>query len=235
MGTPPWPAILLAHEVFGLVDHIEDVARRFARLGYLTLVPDLYSHDPLRQGLSEWDIEQALRLGRAPDLDAALEELPAERRDGARRAIAWRGQRNQSTYLADLQAVLEFLRTSPTVRADAIAAVGFCMGGGLVGELAAAGAPLAAAVIYYGPPPPLAQVAAVRCPVLGHYGGADPPITSRVPEFEAAMRSHGKAFTAHIYDRAPHAFNNDTRPSFDPPVARLAWRRTRDFLRRALR
>ncbi len=37
------PGIVVIHEAFGLVEHIRDVARRFANIGYDALAPDLYA------------------------------------------------------------------------------------------------------------------------------------------------------------------------------------------------
>ena len=78
-GGQPWPAIIVIQEVFGLEPHIEDIARRFAREGYLALAPDLYCHDAVRATLTVHDIEQALALARAPDVEAAIRDLSAER------------------------------------------------------------------------------------------------------------------------------------------------------------
>jgi carboxymethylenebutenolidase len=41
-GNGPWPGVLVVQEWWGLNSHIRDVAARFARLGFLTLAPDLY-------------------------------------------------------------------------------------------------------------------------------------------------------------------------------------------------
>ena len=234
-GGQPWPALIVIQEVFGLEPHIEDLARRFAREGYLALAPDLYCHDAVRATLTVQDIERALALARAPDLEAAIRELPADRQEGARRAANWRNERDASTYVPDLRAAVDYLKGRSDVRADAIGAIGYCMGGGLSGQLATSGADIAAAVINYGGIPPLEQVPNVRCVVQGHYGGADVGITSRVPELEAAMKAHGKSFTAYVYDGAPHAFFNDTRPSYTPEAAKLTWERTLDFFERHVR
>lgn len=231
----PWPAILVIQEVFGLVPHIEDVARRFAGEGYLALAPDLYCHDPLRASLALEDIEQSMIVARATDVEAAIAQLPAGQQDGVRRAVRWRNERDSSTYVPDLQAAVVYLKSRADVRGDAIGAVGYCMGGGLSGQLATSGADIAAAVINYGPIPPLDQIPNVRCVVQGHYGGADVGITSRVPELEAAMKAHGKDFTAYVYEGAPHAFFNDLRPSYTPDAAKLTWERTLDFFDRNVR
>src|ERR1700730_15035175 len=37
------PGIIVIHEAFGLVEHIRDLARRFANIGYNALAPDLYT------------------------------------------------------------------------------------------------------------------------------------------------------------------------------------------------
>lgn len=231
----PWPALIVIQEVFGLVAHIEDLAGRFAREGYLALAPDLYCHDPLRPTLTLQDIEQSMVVARAPDVDAAIRELPTDRQAGVRRAVDWRNKRDSSTYVPDLRAAIDYLKKRSDVRPDAIGAIGYCMGGGLSGQLATSGADIAAAVINYGGIPPLDEVPNVRCVVQGHYGGTDVGITSRVPELEAAMKAHGKSFTAYVYDGAPHAFFNDTRPSFHPEASKLTWERTLDFFDRHVR
>jgi len=228
----PWPAIIVIQEVFGLVDHIEDVARRFAAEGYLALAPDLYTHDTVRPTLEDEDIVVAFPYRGQAD---KLAELPPGKRESIGRALEWLTKRNLSTYVPDLIAGVNYLRTRSDVRPAAIGAVGFCMGGGLVGQLVASGADIAAGVIFYGPPPPLDKVGNVRCPVQGHYGGEDPGITNNVPAFEEAMRAAGKDFAAFVYEGAPHAFNNDQRPSFHGEAAKVAWGRTLEFFQEHLK
>ena len=38
-----YPGIVVIHEAFGLVEHIRDIARRFANIGYNAIAPDLYT------------------------------------------------------------------------------------------------------------------------------------------------------------------------------------------------
>ena len=40
-----YPGIVVIHEAFGLADHICDLARRFANIGYNAIAPDLYWRD----------------------------------------------------------------------------------------------------------------------------------------------------------------------------------------------
>src|SRR5262245_32321000 len=42
----PFPTVLVVQEVFGVHEHIKDICRRFAKLGYLAVAPELYA----RQG-----------------------------------------------------------------------------------------------------------------------------------------------------------------------------------------
>jgi carboxymethylenebutenolidase len=231
---PPWPAVIVVQEVHGLTPHIEDLALRFADQGYLALAPNLYCHDTGFDAFNSEDLEQAMRLGREVD-EAAFQQLPADRREGVRKAVVWRNTRSQATYLPDLLEAVDYLKGRRDVRADAIGAVGYCMGGGLVGRMATAGADLAAGVINYGHLPPLEEVPNVRGALQGHYGGKDEGITSHVPELAEAMKRHGKDYSYYVYEGAPHAFFNDTRPSYHPEAAKLTWERTLDFFARHLK
>jgi carboxymethylenebutenolidase len=43
VGTGPWPAVVVLHEIFGLTDDIRQQADRLAAAGYLAVAPDLYT------------------------------------------------------------------------------------------------------------------------------------------------------------------------------------------------
>jgi len=104
------------------------------------------------------------------------------------------------------------------------------MGGALAALLAAEEPALSAAVIFYGASPPAERAAAIACPVLGLYGGDDPRITAGVPDFAEAMWRAGRRFEHRVYPATPHAFFNDTRPTYRAEAARDAWARTLAFL-----
>jgi carboxymethylenebutenolidase len=233
-GDGPWPGLIVIQEVFGLESHIEDVVRRFAAEGYLSVAPDLYCHDERFRDIVHEALPPALGLRRAPDPEAALQAMPEGQRENVRAAWQWLTNRDASTYIPDLQAALAFLKGRSDCTGT-VGAIGFCMGGGLSGGLAAAGADLGAAVIYYGPIPSADAVPSIKCPVQGHYGGEDPGITGTVPQLQAAMAANGKDFTAYVYEGAPHAFNNDTRPSYHAEASKLAWQRTTEFLAKHLK
>lgn len=116
-----------------------------------------------------------------------------------------------------------------------VAAVGFCWGGGKVGELAVAEPSLAAGAVYYGSQPKVDQVANIKAPLLLNYAGLDERINAGIPAFEKALKDNGKFYELHMYDGANHAFNNDTNAArYNKDAAELAWSRTVEFLRKNL-
>ena len=115
-----------------------------------------------------------------------------------------------------------------------LATLGWCFGGGwsLNASLAA---PSDATVIYYGRVNKSAgELAKLKGPVLGHFGTLDKFIDKpMVSGFEREMKAAGKAHRVHWYD-ADHAFANPTTARYDEADAKLAWRRTLDFLNRQI-
>jgi len=233
------PAVVLIQEIWGVDEHIQDLTERLAGAGYLVLAPELYSLGGGRPA--------ALEPPRVAAVKAFLDTIPpASWWDAAERAAALSAlPADESEPLAATFAALFFRRDPASLvgalrdavtflRADAgctgrIGSVGFCMGGGLSAQLACAEPALAAAVIFYGASPAADDLADLRCPVLGFYGGEDPRITATVPDLAAAMEAAGKCYEWHVYAGAPHAFFNDTRRSYDVGAARDAWARLLGF------
>ncbi len=116
-----------------------------------------------------------------------------------------------------------------------VGAVGFCWGGGAVGNLAVAEPGLGAGVVYYGSQPKAEGVAAITAPLLLNYAGLDERINAGIPAFEAALKAAGKSYELHIYANVNHAFNNDTNAArYDKAAADLAWERTIGFFKKSL-
>jgi carboxymethylenebutenolidase len=111
-----------------------------------------------------------------------------------------------------------------------VGAVGFCYGGGVCNALAVAFPEMAAAVPFYGRQPAAAQVPAIQAPLLLHYAELDTNINKGWPDYEAALKAHGKRYEAYIYPGVNHGFHNDTTPRYDAAAAELAWSRTLEFL-----
>jgi carboxymethylenebutenolidase len=117
--------------------------------------------------------------------------------------------------------------------ADGVGVVGFCMGGSLTWLLAHEDDRLQAAVPFYGS----ADVEGkdLKCALMAHFGGADQSIPpEKVESLTRHLELQRFAHEVFVYEGAPHAFFNETRPSYREEAARLAWERTLGFLRNEL-
>jgi len=166
----------------------------------------------------------------APDLLSSAGGTPADE-DKARELVAGL---DPAATLARLVAAVTYLASHPE-STGRVGAVGFCWGGGMVNQLAAAGSALRAGVAYYGRQLPVAEVPRIHAPLLLHYAEHDERINAGIAEYEAALKAAGKPYELHTYPGAQHAFNNDTNAArYDAAAARLAWERTLAFLKRHL-
>jgi carboxymethylenebutenolidase len=114
-----------------------------------------------------------------------------------------------------------------------VGSIGWCFGGALSLRTAIMlPEELDAAVIYYGrlvTDP--AQLAPLRMPILGIFGGQDRGIpVESVLEFETMLQTLGKTAEIVVYEDADHAFANPSGTRYEPEAAADAWRRTLEFL-----
>jgi carboxymethylenebutenolidase len=137
--------------------------------------------------------------------------------------------------LANALKTVAYLNDRPDVIAGRIGAVGFCWGGALVGQIAAAGAELRGGVVFYGLAPPLEKVPSVRMPLQIHLAGLDERVNASQGPFESALKAEGKPVATFVYPGVNHAFHNDTAgPRYDAAAAGLAWTRTLAFFKETL-
>lgn len=136
----------------------------------------------------------------------------------------------------DLSGAVDFLLAHDAVTSATVGAVGFCMGGAFVLQLAAnEGARVSAAVPFYGVGAAIPETyTAVRAAVQGHYGEQDdfyPADAARAQE--AQIRSESGATVEFFYYPAGHAFHNDQDllGTYDEQSATTAWSRTVAFLK----
>lgn len=136
--------------------------------------------------------------------------------------------------VADLHSGIEELQRR--VPDHKIAAVGFCMGGGLVWRLLASGAPqLAAAVPFYGPVPDNPDFAGSKSvAVLAIYAARDDRVNASMDAAKAALEAAGVVNEVVVEPDAEHAFFNDTGPRYNAAAAADAWRRVQDWFARYL-
>lgn len=140
--------------------------------------------------------------------------------------------------IKDIQGAVDYLIAQSFVVPKLAGVVGFCMGGGLAGEMAFAGQNIGAVVIFYGARGLLTDEMAeqVSAPILGIYGEKDGSIPlETVHSNEQKLKAHGKTVKFVIYRDAPHAFFNDERPSYRKEAAEDAWRRAIGWFREYLK
>lgn len=221
-ATGKHPVVMVIIEAFGLNRHIEDVAERFARQGYVSIAPDFYYREGARA-------------------TAAYADLA-----GARRLM---GSIVDGKYIEDARRVLDFLKKQDYALVGRLGTVGFCMGGRL-SFLTACQMPddVKACAVFYGgrivtrdrtasaPVPPVEMTPALKSPVLGFFGDLDAGIPlDDVKELEVALKKAGKSGEFHVYQGAPHGFFCDERGTFRPEAARDAWQRTLGFFQQHLK
>jgi carboxymethylenebutenolidase len=209
--------LVVIHEIWGLQDHIIDVAERFAGEGYLVVAPDLLSHVGLRPDVGA----ELLRLRTSADPGEQTRVQPMLRE----RMAPIQAPEYASWAVQALRHTLDYLAAQPGV--DRVGVVGYCFGGSYSFALAAADDRISVAVPFYGSPPEQTDVAAIHCPVLAFYGDQDQRLMDSLPAVTGAMSAAGVDFTAKVYPGVGHAFFNDANPhSYDATAAEDAWQRT---------
>jgi carboxymethylenebutenolidase len=130
---------------------------------------------------------------------------------------------------------LSYLRTLENSN-QKTACIGFCWGGGVVNDLAAADPALTLGVPYYGRQIDATLVPKIKAKLMLHYAGLDERINAGIPAYENALKSNQIDYQLFIYEGAQHAFNNDSSPArYQKEPADLAWNRTINFFKKHLK
>jgi carboxymethylenebutenolidase len=204
------PIIIVISEIFGVHEHIADITRRFAKLGYLAIAPEKFirAGDPNSYGTVA-EIQKNI-VAKTSDAQV-LNDLQA--------TLVWAGKNG-----GDLKRV---------------GVTGFCWGGRIT-WLAATLPQVRAGVAWYGrlvgektegnPRHPVDIAADLKAPVLGLYGGADTGISlESVEQMRTALANAApknpaaKASRFEIYPDAPHAFHADYRATYREGPAKDGW------------
>lgn len=209
----PAAAVIVLQEAFGVNDHIQDVARRLAAQGYLTIAPDLFH----RSGKGTVDYT---------DFDTAMGLI---------------GDLGPEQINADVGAVLTHLAGEDAIGADRTAIIGFCFGG-RAAFTAATEFPVASTVVFYGPgiasgPHTVVdRTGQVNGRILMFVGDADPTIPDEDRlAIESAAEKAGVDLRSVVVAGAGHAFHCDARPdAYVADAARQAWSDTTEFLSQTL-
>jgi carboxymethylenebutenolidase len=208
-----FPVVLVVQEIFGVHEHIKDICRRFAKLGYLAVAPELYA----RQG----------DVSRMTDIQQVIREVVARVPD--------------AQVMGDLDASAQWAGTDGG-NVQRLSITGFCWGGRIVWMYSAHNPNVKAGVAWYGPlvrpatelapRNPIDIAAQLHAPVLGLYGAADPGIPNdTVERMRAALRAANKPSEIVLYPDTPHGFHADYRASFRAEQARDGWTRLQAWFR----
>ena len=211
-GGKELPLLLVVQEIFGVHEHIRDVCRRLAKLGYMAVAPELY----VRQG----DVS---KLTDMKEIFAIVEKVPDKQ------------------VMLDLDDTMSWARKNGA-NATQLGITGFCWGGRIVWLYCAHNPMVAAGVAWYGrlegqaselrPTYPIDVAPTLKVPVLGLYGGADTGISQEsVEKMRMALKSANGKSQIVVYPDAPHAFFADYRPSYRKEAAEDAWKRMQDWFK----
>jgi carboxymethylenebutenolidase len=206
------PVVLVVQEIFGVHEHIKDVCRRLAKLGYMAIAPELF----VRQG----DVS---KLKSIDEVRGVVSKVP------------------DNQVLSDLDASVDWAKDHGG-DVQRLAITGFCWGGRIAWLYAAQQPRLKAAVAWYGrlsgsttpltPKNPIDVVGQLKAPVLGLYGGKDEGIPAdTVAGFREALQKAGNPSQIQVYPDAGHAFFADYRPSYRKDAAEDGWRRLQAWLK----
>ena len=206
--TTKAPVIVVIHEIFGLSTWVRGVADQLAADGYIAIAPDLLTGKaPLQGDTLTQDV--AVAAIRTLDPNDVQRQLAAVARYGM-----------------SLSAAL-----------PRYGIVGFCWGGSTSFAHAVQSPDgLGAAVVYYGTAPKTADLASVKVPVLGLYGGRDMRVDATIPPADSAMRAMGKVFEPHVFDGAGHGFlrAQDDSTGANLTASKSAWPLTVAFFKKYL-
>ena len=201
------PVVIVIHEIFGLSDWIRAVTDRLAAEGFLAVAPDLISGMGPGGGGNE-------SLASRDDVVKLIRDLAPD--EATRR----------------LDAVRAFALKLPGASRRS-ATVGFCWGGTRSFAYATTQPALDAAVVFYGTSPEAADLARVRAPILGLYGGDDARVDATIAPAAAELQKLGRSFEHEIYDGAGHGFlrQQSGRDGANLRATQKAWPRVLAFLR----
>jgi carboxymethylenebutenolidase len=207
-GKTNLPVVLVISEIFGVHEHIADIARRFAKLGYLAIAPDLF----IRQG-------NPAAFASIPELFAnVISKVPDDQ------------------VLGDIDACVAWAKENGG-NVNKLAITGFCWGGRITWLYAGHNPKVKAGAAWYGrlvgdkselmPKQPVDIAPTLKVPVLGLYGGKDDGIPQdTLAQMKAALAKGSSKSEFVVYPNSGHAFNADYRPSYVEADAKDGWKRT---------
>lgn len=204
------PVVIIIHEIFGLSDWIRSVADQLAADGYIAVAPDLISGMGPGGGGTESvaSRDDVTKLIRGLSADEAIKRLNAVR-----------------AYAVKI----------PAANGKS-ATVGYCWGGSQSYAYATKQPELNAAIVFYGTSPAAADLANIKAPVLGFYGGDDARVNVTIEPASGEMKKLGKVYEYEVFEGAGHGFLRQQagRNGANLKATQKAWPRMLEFLKKNL-
>lgn len=209
-----FPVILVIQEIFGVHEHIKDMCRRYAKMGYLAIAPELFA----RQG----DVSKITDIGEI--LNKVVSKVPDEQ------------------VFSDLNATLAFVKDQKKGDIEKLGLVGYCWGGRTVWLYAERNPNVKAGVAYYGllngmksdikKNDPIDIAHNLKVPVLGLYASTDSFIKPEIIEqMQAELEKSGSKSEIIVFPNVNHGFNADYRPTYNKTAADYAQKLAKDWLK----
>lgn len=211
----PFPTVLVVQEIFGVHEHIKDICRRFAKLGYFAVAPELYARQGDVSKLTDFREIITTVVSKVPDKQV----------------------------MSDLDAAAAWAKKTGKADTAKLGVTGFCWGGRIVWLYSAHNKDVKAGVAWYGrldtdrdelhPKHPIDLVSELKAPVLGLYGGADMGIPNdTVEKMQKALKAANKPSEIILYPDTPHGFYADYRPSYRKEQADEAWKKLQEWFKK---
>ncbi|MGW1372975.1 dienelactone hydrolase family protein [Streptomyces sp. NPDC002446] len=217
------PGVLMYADAFGIRPVLREMARELAGHGYYVLVPNFfYRHGPTPVIELPEHIGEDVRPALVAQLMPLIEAHTAER------------------VLSDADAYLGFLTAQPEVDAGPVAVTGYCIGGLLAMQTAAAHPGQVAAVAgFHGPvsaggPDSLHRLLS-QLTARVHLGHAATDMTPEaLSELNQALDTAGVDHTSEIYPGTVHGFTMSDTDAFNAAGLQRHWDRLLPLLDRTL-
>ncbi len=213
-----FPVVLVVHEIFGVHEWIQDVSRRFAKLGYIAIAPALYARQGEVKNLTDAREINRQVFSKIPDTQS-MSDLDA--------TVAWAAKNGGN--------------------AKKLSVTGFCWGGRIVWLYAAHNPNLDAGAAWYGrvvpttnspvntaqPKTPIDYAKDLKAPVIGFYGGLDTGIPlDGVQRMQDELKKGKSKSEIVVYPNAKHGFHADYRDSYNKEVSEDAWKKLQDWFKK---
>ena len=195
-------SIILVYEIFGLTNHIKNVAKEYAKNGFLVVIPEIFS-----------------RLEN--NIDLTYDKVGFSKGLHLKEKLGW------DLPVMDIVALAATLRLETNVNV-----LGFCYGGSLAWLAMQKSFIFDKGICYYGSSIPEFLGSNLNCPAMLHFGKKDKGIPSvsieKVKKYIEKNKNKVKLFE---YENADHGFNCNERKSYNKGAAKMAFEKTLKFLK----